>query len=105
MDADYARRWLVERFFAWIQWQRRILVRWAEELPWLRATRLPRASHARTRNDHLEVIRITQQSNSVGGSVPRRVAERRLSHRKSRTACDGLAAGYSQTLPATKHCW
>jgi len=23
----YARRWLVERFFAWIQWQRRILVR------------------------------------------------------------------------------
>jgi len=22
------RRWLVERFFAWIQWQRRILVRW-----------------------------------------------------------------------------
>src|SRR5690348_2386594 len=25
---QYARRWLVERFFAWIQWQRRILVRW-----------------------------------------------------------------------------
>ena len=24
----YARRSLVERFFAWIQWQRRILVRW-----------------------------------------------------------------------------
>ena len=24
----YARRWLVERFFAWIQRQRRILVRW-----------------------------------------------------------------------------
>jgi hypothetical protein len=23
-----ARRWLIERFFAWIQWQRRILVRW-----------------------------------------------------------------------------
>jgi|SRR6516162_6231641 transposase len=23
----YMRRWLVERFFAWIQWQRRILVR------------------------------------------------------------------------------
>jgi hypothetical protein len=23
----YTRRWLVERFFAWIQWQRRILVR------------------------------------------------------------------------------
>jgi hypothetical protein len=22
------RRWLIERFFAWIQWQRRILVRW-----------------------------------------------------------------------------
>jgi transposase len=22
------RRWLVERFFVWIQWQRRILVRW-----------------------------------------------------------------------------
>ena len=22
------RRWLVERFFGWIQWQRRILVRW-----------------------------------------------------------------------------
>jgi hypothetical protein len=24
----YMRRWLVERFFAWIQWQRRILARW-----------------------------------------------------------------------------
>jgi transposase len=24
----YTRRWLVERFFAWIQWQGRILVRW-----------------------------------------------------------------------------
>lgn len=24
----YARRWLVERFFAWLQWQRRLLVRW-----------------------------------------------------------------------------
>src|ERR1700738_2583678 len=24
----YMRRWVVERFFAWIQWQRRILVRW-----------------------------------------------------------------------------
>jgi transposase len=24
----YTRRWLVERFFAWIQRQRRILVRW-----------------------------------------------------------------------------
>jgi hypothetical protein len=24
----FTRRWLVERFFAWIQWQRRILVRW-----------------------------------------------------------------------------
>jgi transposase len=24
----YQRRWLVERFFSWIQWQRRILVRW-----------------------------------------------------------------------------
>ena len=24
----YTRRWLVERFFAWIQWHRRILVRW-----------------------------------------------------------------------------
>jgi hypothetical protein len=24
----YVRRWLVERFFAWIQWQRRLLVRW-----------------------------------------------------------------------------
>jgi len=24
----YQRRWLVERFFAWIQWQRRLLVRW-----------------------------------------------------------------------------
>lgn len=22
------RRWIVERFFAWIQWQRRLLVRW-----------------------------------------------------------------------------
>ena len=27
-SADIARRWLVEPFFAWIQWQRRILVRW-----------------------------------------------------------------------------
>jgi transposase len=25
----YLRRWLLERFFAWIQWQRRILVRWS----------------------------------------------------------------------------
>jgi transposase len=24
----YARRWLFERFFAWIQWRRRLLVRW-----------------------------------------------------------------------------
>jgi len=24
----YQRRWLVERFFAWIQWHRRILIRW-----------------------------------------------------------------------------
>jgi transposase len=24
----YMRRWLVERFFAWIQWQHRILIRW-----------------------------------------------------------------------------
>ena len=24
----YMRRWLVERFFAWIQWQRPILIRW-----------------------------------------------------------------------------
>lgn len=24
----YTRRWLVERFFAWLQWQRRLLVRW-----------------------------------------------------------------------------
>ena len=24
----YRRRWLVERFFAWLQWQRRLLVRW-----------------------------------------------------------------------------
>jgi transposase len=24
----YARRWLVERYFAWLQWKRRILVRW-----------------------------------------------------------------------------
>src|SRR5690349_12449309 len=24
----YMRRWLVERFFAWLQWQRRILIRW-----------------------------------------------------------------------------
>ena len=28
----YKRRWLVERFFAWIQWQRRILVRWSTTL-------------------------------------------------------------------------
>jgi transposase len=24
----YARRWIVERFFAWLQWKRRLLVRW-----------------------------------------------------------------------------
>ena len=24
----YSRRWLVERFFAWLQWHRRLLVRW-----------------------------------------------------------------------------
>ena len=24
----YERRWLVERFFAWMQWHRRLLVRW-----------------------------------------------------------------------------
>jgi transposase len=24
----YERRWIVERFFSWIQWQRRLLVRW-----------------------------------------------------------------------------
>src|SRR5262249_38144198 len=24
----YKRRWLVARFFAWIQWQHRILIRW-----------------------------------------------------------------------------
>jgi transposase len=24
----YARRWLVERYFAWLQWKRRLLVRW-----------------------------------------------------------------------------
>jgi transposase len=24
----YERRWLVERFFAWLQWQRRLLIRW-----------------------------------------------------------------------------
>jgi IS5 family transposase len=33
----YTRRWLVERFFAWIQWQRRILVRWELRLGPLRA--------------------------------------------------------------------
>ena len=41
----YTRRWLVERFFAWIQWQRRILVRWEysrSELPRSRTARLPR---------------------------------------------------------------
>ncbi len=24
----YQRRWLVERFWAWLQWRRRLLVRW-----------------------------------------------------------------------------
>src|SRR5690606_5728354 len=24
----YPRRWLVERFFAWLQWKRRLLIRW-----------------------------------------------------------------------------
>jgi transposase len=39
----YARRWVVERFFAWIQWQRRILIRQGvlpTKLPRLRPTRL-----------------------------------------------------------------
>jgi transposase len=36
----YARRWVVERFFAWIQWQRRILVRLPTKLPRLCPTRL-----------------------------------------------------------------
>ncbi len=25
----YQRRWLVERFFAWLHWKRRLLIRWA----------------------------------------------------------------------------
>jgi hypothetical protein len=40
----YLRRWLVEPFFAWIQWQRRILVRWevpSAEFPRFRPARLP----------------------------------------------------------------
>ena len=24
----YERRWLVGRFFAWLQWKRRLLIRW-----------------------------------------------------------------------------
>jgi transposase len=37
------RRWLVERFFAWMQWQRRILVRWEYDTQnFLCSTRLPR---------------------------------------------------------------
>ena len=24
----YARRWMVERYFAWLQWKRRLVVRW-----------------------------------------------------------------------------
>jgi len=24
----YARRWIVERYFAWLHWKRRLLVRW-----------------------------------------------------------------------------
>jgi transposase len=39
----FMRRWLVERFFAWLQWQRRILVRLGipcGELPWLCSARL-----------------------------------------------------------------
>ena len=38
----YMRRWLVERLLAWIQWQRRILVRWEYHLPRLCPARLPR---------------------------------------------------------------
>jgi transposase len=40
----YMRRWLVERFFAWIQWQRRILVRWEHhaQFPRLCPACLPR---------------------------------------------------------------
>jgi transposase len=41
----YMRRWVVERFFAWIQWQRRILVRWeyhAQKLSRFCPARLPR---------------------------------------------------------------
>lgn len=28
MACRYERRWLVERLFAWLQWKRRLLVRW-----------------------------------------------------------------------------
>jgi transposase len=28
----YERRWIVERFFAWMQWRRRLLVRWESDL-------------------------------------------------------------------------
>ena len=40
----YARRWLVERFFAWTNGSAASLSAGvlSEELPWLRATRLPR---------------------------------------------------------------
>jgi len=41
----FLRRWLVRTLLAWIQWQRRILVRWealSRELPRLRPARLPR---------------------------------------------------------------
>ena len=26
----YARRWIVERYFAWLQWKRRLVVRWED---------------------------------------------------------------------------
>jgi len=29
----YERRWIVERFFAWMRWQRRLLVRWGTTRP------------------------------------------------------------------------
>jgi transposase len=35
------RRWLVERFFGWIQWQRRILIRWEYHAISLALSNLP----------------------------------------------------------------
>jgi transposase len=51
----YKRRWLVERFFAWIQWQRRILVR--REFHAQNFTALPIASTVKAKNPKAPAVK------------------------------------------------